>query len=225
MRNGKPKINDIDANAEWDSAAFADRLKEVIGEESGYKFAQKCGFAEGMLRKYLSGVSVPGADKLVSIARVANVSLSWLSLGQGAKEGDGLRGLTPAQLAIVLEFERYAQRRPEVMTRAAIREFTDRYNEGLLEIGKIGEVGQVGEEELILWRDIAWERRTYKASIEEGILLTAIEIVDEFLTSSEKTMEPRKKAGLIAAVYRLSATTEGGVDRSMLVKLLMSLTA
>ena len=28
--------------------------------------------------------------------------------------------------------------------------------------------GQVGEEELILWRDIAWERRTYKASIEEG---------------------------------------------------------
>ena len=27
------------------------------------------------------------------------------------------------------------------MTRAAIREFTDRYSEGLLEIGKIGEVG------------------------------------------------------------------------------------
>jgi len=187
MRDEKLKINDIDADAEWNSAAFADRLKEVISGISGYKFAQKCGFAEGMLRKYLSGASVPGADKLVSIARVANVSLSWLALGQGAKEGDGLRGLTPAQLAIVLEFERYAQRRPEVMARAAIREFADRYNEGLLEMGTIGGVEQVSEDELILWRDIAWERRTSKASIEEGILCTAIEIVDEFLASSEQT--------------------------------------
>lgn len=223
MRNGKEKINDIDANAEWDSAAFADRLKEVIGEESGYKFAQKCGFAEGMLRKYLSGVSVPGADKLVSIARVANVSLSWLALGQGAKEGDGLRGLTPAQLAIVLEFERYAQRRPEVMTRAAIREFTDRYNEGLLEIGKIGEVGQVGEEELILWRDIAWERKVEKAMIDEAGLCTAIEIADELTNDFGKTMDARKKAKLIVAIYRLNATTDRGIDRSMLMNLLISI--
>ena len=224
MSDNNININNMDKYEGWNSAAFAIRLKEVISGTSGFQFAKRCGFAEGMLRKYLSGESVPGADKLVSIARVADVNLSWLALGEGSKEGGAEEsGITTVQLAIVLEFERYARRKPDSSARDAIQGFVEEYNEGLLETGKIGDVPRITEDELMLWRDIAWQRRTSKASIEEGILCTAIEIVDEFLVSSGQTMASDKKAHLIVAIYRLNATSEGVVDRAMLVKLMMSL--
>ncbi|MBL3528893.1 MAG: helix-turn-helix domain-containing protein [gamma proteobacterium endosymbiont of Lamellibrachia anaximandri] len=224
MSKKESNNNHIESFDRWDSVAFATRLKEAVGGVYVSRFAKKCGFAEGMMRKYLSADSVPGADKLVRIAQVSGVSLSWLAMGEGSKEGGaGQDGVTPAQLAVVLEFERYAQRRPDAMARAAIKTFVEEYNAGLLEIGKIADIEQVTEDELILWRDIAWERRTTKASIEEGILRTSIEIVDEFLESSGQVMAAEKKARMIVAIYRLTATSEGVVDRSMLVNLLRSI--
>jgi transcriptional regulator with XRE-family HTH domain len=79
---------DIDLNSEvfWDAAGFATRLAHAKGVLSTNAFAQKCGISESIFRKYLAGASVPGADKLVDIARVAGVSLLWLATGQGRAE-------------------------------------------------------------------------------------------------------------------------------------------
>jgi len=67
----------------WDSEGFPDRLQRAKGGLSTNAFAQKCGISESIFRKYLAGVSVPGADKLVDIARAGRVSLVWLATGQG----------------------------------------------------------------------------------------------------------------------------------------------
>ncbi len=67
----------------WDGAGFPDRLHHAKAGLSTNAFAQKCGISESIFRKYLAGASVPGADKLVDIARVADVSLVWLATGQG----------------------------------------------------------------------------------------------------------------------------------------------
>lgn len=67
---------------------FAERLKISIGEESVNGFAKKCGFAEGSLRQYLSGNSLPGLDKAMKIALSANVNLQWLATGEGPMRPD-----------------------------------------------------------------------------------------------------------------------------------------
>lgn len=54
--------------------------------ESGYSFAKKCGMAESLIRKYLSGESLPGLDKLVTIADAADVRVGWLANNEGPKE-------------------------------------------------------------------------------------------------------------------------------------------
>ncbi|MGA7979607.1 MAG: helix-turn-helix transcriptional regulator [Chromatiaceae bacterium] len=76
-----------DSQMHWDHEAFAERLKSVKGYQSTNAFARRCGISESVFRKYLAGVSVPGADKLVDIARVAGVSLVWLATGTGSAQG------------------------------------------------------------------------------------------------------------------------------------------
>ena len=215
------RVNEQDG---WSSALFATRLKQIIGEVSVSKFARKCGVTESMLRKYLLGESVPGTDKLVRVSQVSGVSVRWLATGEGSRsDAAGWDRVTPAQLAIVLEFERYARRRADAGNRSVIRTFVREYNAGQLEIGSIGDIAQITEDELILWRDLAWERRVEKASIDQAGLRTAIEIADELLQASGKAMDAEQKARLIVAIYRLNATTEGGLDRSMLMNLLISM--
>ena len=55
----------------------------------------KCGVSESLLRKYLAGDSLPGTDKLVAIARAADISLEWLATGDDPVQrgGDGGAGL------------------------------------------------------------------------------------------------------------------------------------
>jgi transcriptional regulator with XRE-family HTH domain len=67
----------------WDNDAFRERLAIAKGQDSTNAFAQKSGISESVFRKYLAGVTVPGADKLVDIARVSGVSLVWLATGRG----------------------------------------------------------------------------------------------------------------------------------------------
>ena len=216
--------NIMNSQNSWNSALFAARLKQIIGENSASGFAKKCGLAESMLRKYLLGDSVPGADKLVRIAQAAGVSLLWLAIGEGRQNNAaGWDRVTPSQLAIVLEFERYARMRADAGTRRAISAFVREYNTRQLDIGTIGDIEKITEDELILWRDLAWERRVEKASIDESGLRAAIEISDELIETSGKSMDAGQKARLIVAIYRLNATTEGGLDRSMLMSLLISL--
>jgi len=64
-------------------SGFVDRLKVAISGESVNSFAKKCNVRESLLRKYLSGISLPGMGKLVAIARTANVRIDWLATGEG----------------------------------------------------------------------------------------------------------------------------------------------
>ncbi|MFB1504632.1 MULTISPECIES: helix-turn-helix transcriptional regulator [unclassified Thiocapsa] len=93
--------SDLLREACWDAAGFATRLAQAKGMLSTKAFAQKCGISESIFRKYLAGVSVPGADKLVDIARVAGVSLLWLATGQGRAE-DGTDALVRGPVDVML---------------------------------------------------------------------------------------------------------------------------
>ncbi|HAE37685.1 MAG TPA: hypothetical protein DCG57_03480 [Candidatus Riflebacteria bacterium] len=62
---------------------FHARLKQAIGNESVNSFAKKCEVSESLLRKYLSGDSLPGTKALVAISEYARVSLEWLATGKG----------------------------------------------------------------------------------------------------------------------------------------------
>ncbi|EMQ6642021.1 helix-turn-helix transcriptional regulator [Pseudomonas aeruginosa] len=60
---------------------FAGRLKEAIGATTPYAFAKKCGISESLVRKYLSGDSLPSIERAWVMARAAGVSLDWLADG------------------------------------------------------------------------------------------------------------------------------------------------
>jgi transcriptional regulator with XRE-family HTH domain len=214
----------MELQAGWNSAQFATRLKAMIGKNPASRFARKCGLNEATLRKYLMGEAIPGADKLLRIAQVAGVNLHWLATGESnqsvAAEWDIV---TPPRLAIVLAFERFARRRADTGSRSAVSVFVREYNAGLLETGAIGDIARITEEELTLWRDLAREKRVQKAAIDEAELRTAIEIAEELMEASGKAMDKERRARLIVAIYRVNAMTEGGVDRSMLMNLLVAI--
>ena len=74
---------------------FPSRLKTCLGNNSGNSFARLCGFSESLLRKYLSGESLPGIERIVAIAEAAGVSLEWLATGRGPMRRDD-----PAPIAV-----------------------------------------------------------------------------------------------------------------------------
>lgn len=66
-----------------DVAGFHNRLRSVIGGESVLSFSKKCSVPDSLLRKYLKGKTLPGMDKLVSIAVAGRVTIKWLATGEG----------------------------------------------------------------------------------------------------------------------------------------------
>ncbi len=62
--------------------SFADRLEELIGQESVSGFARRVELSEALIRKYLKG-SEPSLAKANQIAMKANCSLEWLATGCG----------------------------------------------------------------------------------------------------------------------------------------------
>ena len=62
---------------------FKVRLKAALRGSPVNAFANRSGISEGVLRKYLSGPSLPGLDKLVAIAKTAGVNIEWLATGKG----------------------------------------------------------------------------------------------------------------------------------------------
>lgn len=75
-------------------SAFAKRLRAAIGDQPVLRFAQKCGMSDSLVRKYLEG-SLPGLEKLIMLARAAEVRVGWLATGEPpVREGNGAeRGL------------------------------------------------------------------------------------------------------------------------------------
>lgn len=74
-------------NADADPGTLAGRIALLVGNASVNAFASRCGFSESLLRKYLAG-SIPGADKLVAMARAAGMSVEWLATGEGPMRAD-----------------------------------------------------------------------------------------------------------------------------------------
>ena len=71
---------------------FPSRLKKAVGENSIRGFARSCGFSDTVLRQYLNGLSVPTRPALLSISRIADVSLEWLAGGQASSSETGGSG-------------------------------------------------------------------------------------------------------------------------------------
>lgn len=71
---------------------FPGRLKKAVGENSIRGFARSCGFSDTVLRQYLNGQSEPTRPALLSIARIADVSLEWLAGGQASSSESGGSG-------------------------------------------------------------------------------------------------------------------------------------
>ena len=97
------KNSELKENLRWDGAGFPKRLERAKAGLSTNAFALKCGISESIFRKYLAGSSVPGADKLVDIARVAEVSLLWLATGEGRADDQraGAKASTPLDTTLL----------------------------------------------------------------------------------------------------------------------------
>lgn len=63
-------------------SGMAARLELLKGDQAVNSFALKCRVSESLMRKYLAG-SIPGADKLVQLARANGVNIAWLATGEG----------------------------------------------------------------------------------------------------------------------------------------------
>lgn len=82
---------------------FKDRLKKAIGKESVNSFAERCGMTEGVLRKYLSGPTLPGLENLISIAKAADINIAWLATGEGPMKQDEDNLIHEDLLALIIE--------------------------------------------------------------------------------------------------------------------------
>jgi transcriptional regulator with XRE-family HTH domain len=67
----------------WNIDAFSERLRQALNGKTPYSLERETGIAQSLIRKYLSGQSVPGTDKLVALAIAAGVSVTWLATGEG----------------------------------------------------------------------------------------------------------------------------------------------
>lgn len=61
---------------------FAERLEIALEGKSLHSFSKMSGIPDSTLRKYLEG-SMPGLDKLITIADAAEVTLDWLAAERG----------------------------------------------------------------------------------------------------------------------------------------------
>lgn len=76
---------------------LSDRIALMVGKERSERaFARKCGFSTQLLRKYLKGTTIPGADKCLAMARAGGVSTDWLlgaaPVSQGSQAQTGPAG-------------------------------------------------------------------------------------------------------------------------------------
>lgn len=92
IKNGTV-VDTSDSNVRFsqeETDAFIKRLKSIISTESLSSFAKRCGFGESLLRKYLNG-AVPGADKIIAIAKSNGKTVEWLLTGDWPESKSDLR--------------------------------------------------------------------------------------------------------------------------------------
>ncbi|MER5002147.1 helix-turn-helix domain-containing protein [Providencia stuartii] len=77
---------------------FKVRLQTLIGKNSIRSFASECGISDATLRKYLSGQSLPGIDKVEAIVKYTGCSLEWLVTGKGTQQPLPPNNITPKEI-------------------------------------------------------------------------------------------------------------------------------
>ncbi len=81
---------------------FCDRLNMAKGDETTYALAKRTGLNQSLLRKYLSGASMPLVDRANELANVLKVDLKWLVTGEGEMRSNSdiqpPQGRYPAQI-------------------------------------------------------------------------------------------------------------------------------
>lgn len=76
---------------------FIGRMNEIVGKGGGQnEFARKANMAQGTLRPYLFGAE-PTRPQLISLAKAANRSISWLATGKEENEGKVVATIEPGQ--------------------------------------------------------------------------------------------------------------------------------
>jgi hypothetical protein len=85
-----------------ENRSFLDRLAHVIAEYgSRYALSKASGIPPTTLQNYALG-SIPKMDTLATLARIANVDLTWLATGKGQMRGTGqLPGASLADVVMV----------------------------------------------------------------------------------------------------------------------------
>jgi len=67
---------------------FSERLQLLVGNGNGRKFSRETGISYSKLHNYLSGVSLPTLDSLVTLADATGASIEWLATGRGQMKTD-----------------------------------------------------------------------------------------------------------------------------------------
>lgn len=78
--------------------SFSERLSHAIKGESEHSFAKRAGISGTVLRKYISGDSLPGLDNLVKISDTLGVSVEWLATGARSVSTNTFRDAEQAPL-------------------------------------------------------------------------------------------------------------------------------
>ena len=76
-----------------ESDLIAERIRNVIGDESQRAFARRSDVSEGALRDYLTGDKIPGLMAARSIADAGGVLVDWLATGRLPKTRAELKAL------------------------------------------------------------------------------------------------------------------------------------
>lgn len=62
--------------------AFQSRMADAVRRVGGVSaMAERTGLSRGVIHKYLNGESEPSRDRLVAIAKAADVNVGWLAAG------------------------------------------------------------------------------------------------------------------------------------------------
>jgi len=206
---------------------FKSRLGTIISSEKSLNdFAKKCDITGSLMRNYLYGKSLPGLDKLIVIANVANVEIKWLATGEGEMKrieteawknlrapglgerikeirGKESTSLFAARLNIdegdLIKYESDAAS-PDVNFLAGLcREF--RINPGWLLVGLspkiIDDVVYLDDEREV----VAVLDEKILREILESIEQTNYELIEEGLVTKEECLKLSKNAEVIAYCY------------------------
>ena len=91
---GDDNVNAVSIVNDGKETTFPERLQSLIGDGSSRKFSRDIGISYSKLHNYLTGVSAPTLNSLVTLADATGVNIEWLATGRGMirnsrnKDGD-----------------------------------------------------------------------------------------------------------------------------------------